>query len=439
VRSLLSTLTDESKNPQSSLQRLSPAQQGELQVRLEECKSDLHEVKKILHQYRSLDTNDPRFRDRLAFTTGKQVALRERISTHSERIQQFLSGINIATFSRIERNTEAQLVSLSEILARLEHMHGDLLAGKRDPSILQGISAVTAVQKEILRDDVTASDVDLSDVVSQWLHQVRHEHKTPTKSQSTECLDEISSEEPVPFDRHSGPPLQVDKANNNASTSSSLDFLFADAPPSSPRPHTSVEKQTPADLDAMFEPMSLSRPRPGNSLDAMFARSPLQQQQQQDAVRTDGQSAKVHARLIDLLPLAPQTVLHPNRLCHYLPASKKCTPTKEHRSSVKYNIQALLVRVELSKEEWRHGTELPIKMRRNIYKKSDLLLSESVLREEMNSVTIRLGPQKKNNPIRILFKHMGNRTVRYSRLVRDAEVVVAVEDVVFQFECGSTA
>lgn len=51
------------EKPQSSLHRLSPTQQGEVEARLGECKSDLREVKKVLHQYKYLDTNDARYRD----------------------------------------------------------------------------------------------------------------------------------------------------------------------------------------------------------------------------------------------------------------------------------------------------------------------------------------------------------------------------------------
>lgn len=94
--------------------------------------SDLSDIKKALHQFRSLDSKDPRYRDRLAFTNGIQAALRERLSTHSARIQQFLAGVNVATFSRIERNTEAHLLSLSDIRARLDEIHRDMRAGRRD-------------------------------------------------------------------------------------------------------------------------------------------------------------------------------------------------------------------------------------------------------------------------------------------------------------------
>lgn len=94
---------------------MSPAQQGEVVARLDESKADVRDVRRILHEFRSLDSREPRFRDRLAFTTGKQAALRERLSIHSSRIQQLLTGVNVATSSRIEHNTEVHLLSLVEM------------------------------------------------------------------------------------------------------------------------------------------------------------------------------------------------------------------------------------------------------------------------------------------------------------------------------------
>jgi hypothetical protein len=193
LRSLLSTLNDEYKNPQSSLQRLPPTRQGELAARLDECKSDLREVRRILRQYQSLDSNDPRFRDRLAFTTGKQAALRERLSTHSGRIQQFLNGINLATFSKIERNTEAHLVSLSELKARLDQIHHDLLSGRRDPSVLDDDQLSAELEEELLGDDMTEAGVDFSHVISEWLDKIRHDKDVcipkPSASDTTADCD----------------------------------------------------------------------------------------------------------------------------------------------------------------------------------------------------------------------------------------------------------
>ncbi|KAG9187131.1 hypothetical protein G6011_05002 [Alternaria panax] len=66
LRSLLAVLNNECRNPQSSFQKFSPAQKGDLAACLQDCKADLRSVKMILHDFRSLNTRDARYRDSLA-------------------------------------------------------------------------------------------------------------------------------------------------------------------------------------------------------------------------------------------------------------------------------------------------------------------------------------------------------------------------------------
>jgi hypothetical protein len=379
-------LTDESTNPQSSLQHLPPTQQGELKARLDECKSDLRDVKKLLHQYQSLDTNDPRFRDRLAFTTGKQSALRERISTHSQRIQQFLIGINIATFSRIERNTEAQLVSLSEILARLERMHDDLLSGKQDPSILQGISAVTAVEKEILRDDVTEVDVDLSQVVSRWLTQVKQEHETATTFSFSKLGITADDSALMVSDQGSDGLSHLEEtADTEVPAQWGFDAMIEDLPPLQPQ-----QKDTP------IVP----------SFDAMFPTTP---------------------NIIDIRSAVPQAVTTPHRQSGYDYVLKQCTSPSHYSTTLERSVQAVVVSIELSHEEWTAGTTRTMKIKRTVFKKS-------TSRDESSIVTIDIPPKSpRQTEYRIIYRRMGNRTMRDSRLLRGAEALVSAEHVVFRF------
>ncbi|KAI4680828.1 hypothetical protein J4E81_010012 [Alternaria sp. BMP 2799] len=179
LRTLLLALDDECKNPQSSFQQLPLAQKGELAARLQDCKADLRSVKKILHDFRSLDKRDARYRDRLAFTTGKQAAIREKIATHSVRLQQLLTGINVGTFSRIERNTEAHYLSLLEIRAKLDRIHLDVLAGRRDATTFINSDDVVALEDEVLNDNMTEVDVDVSYEVHSWVERVYLETSQP--------------------------------------------------------------------------------------------------------------------------------------------------------------------------------------------------------------------------------------------------------------------
>ncbi|KAI4950288.1 hypothetical protein J4E91_004945 [Alternaria rosae] len=149
------------------------------EITSDDCKADLRSVKKILHDFRSLDTHDARYRDRLAFTTGKQAAMREKLATHSFRLQQLLSGINVGTLSRIERNTDAHYLSLLEIRARLDRIHMDVLAGRRDAATFMNAEDAVALEDEVLDDRMTEVDVDVSYEVHAWVERVRMENLQP--------------------------------------------------------------------------------------------------------------------------------------------------------------------------------------------------------------------------------------------------------------------
>jgi hypothetical protein len=175
LRSLFLALSDECANPQSSLQRLPPARSGELATRLCDCRRDSQSVKKVLHRYHFLKTNDPRFRDKIAFTTGKQTVLLQRLAAHGTRLQQFLSGVRVATFSKIERNIEEHLLPLLKLRARLDQIHRDILTGRRDSVTLDDVDRVVAVEDKVLDDHMTEMGVDISHKVHDWVERVRAE------------------------------------------------------------------------------------------------------------------------------------------------------------------------------------------------------------------------------------------------------------------------
>ena len=187
LRTLLLALDDECKNPQSSFQQLPFAQRGELAARLQDCKADLRSVKKLLHDFRSLNTRDARYRDKLAFTAGKQAAIREKIATHSVRLQQLLNGINVGTFSRIERNTEAHYLSLLDIRAKLDRIHLDVLAGRRDATAFMNSEDAVALEDEVLDDHMTEVDVDVSYEVLEWIDKIQKGTLLTTKEYDPAC------------------------------------------------------------------------------------------------------------------------------------------------------------------------------------------------------------------------------------------------------------
>jgi len=398
LKSLLSTLNDETTNPQSSLQRLSPAQQGELKALLEECDGGLREVGKVLQHYRSLDTKGPRFRDQLAFTTGKQTALRERIRSHSERIQQFLSGINVVTFSRVERNTQAQLALLSKIEARLDRIHRELLQGRRDPSILDGDSATASLEREVLREDESEIGVDISHVVSHWLGQIRHEHETGTIPSPGIFNLPIHESASTPSKQHDLSSLQaIDIEHPTPSTDFSPAAVAAELPSGQP-----LSQSLPATL---VQPAQLNNGRPQSS---------------HANVKID--------HFIDVRSLKPQKTATPHRQAGYDHSRKKGGRLSYYSTTLEQYINAIVVPIKVLEQELREGTTRTIQVTRNVFKKS-------TSREETNVVTVDVEPQKKQDHHCVIYKCMGNRTMRDSRLVRGAEVLIDAEHVVFRFHC----
>lgn len=247
--------------------------------------------------------------------------------------------------------------------------------------------------------------------------------------------------------RSSSKPLIDDSDDDIAHADTfGLVALFADAPPSQCQPHTSMNQHTFGEIDVLSSDTALLQPQQDKK-DIC--------QRPQDAARWEDQTSDTSStdvppvlaptagknlsilsgrpgRLIDLSSLVPQTVAAPYRQCHYLPASKRCTKTIGYCGPAKETLQAILVRVEITQDEWEQGIKESVNFKHDVYK-------TSIPREEINSVTLNLSPGKVNGPLRFLFRHMGNRTVRDSLLLRGVEVVIAVEDVILQFECASMA
>ncbi|KAI4911333.1 hypothetical protein J4E85_011242 [Alternaria conjuncta] len=166
LHSLLNALSNEYENPRSSFRYLPPDQEGQLAARLEDCKADLRSVKTILNDFRSLDTHHARYRDKLAFTSEKQAAIREKIVAHGARLQQFLSGTNVATFSRIENNTEVNGHILREIYVKVDMIQKDRFPCRRNAPERalsgNGLTLKNKTQKAITSSLRNASKITLT-------------------------------------------------------------------------------------------------------------------------------------------------------------------------------------------------------------------------------------------------------------------------------------
>jgi hypothetical protein len=184
LQSHLRTLNIEFASPTSLVHRASLAQQRELQTLAQACKSDLRELKQLLSRYNSLQTSNPRTRDRLTFTSSKQLEIKAKITTHTERLNQFLNGLHVGALARIEGHVETHTVSFEDIKRRLDAIHEDVLAGKRDASIFMDQDGC-ALEHELLDDDITEIDVETNKrEITSWLTQIRTSGDINAVSQS---------------------------------------------------------------------------------------------------------------------------------------------------------------------------------------------------------------------------------------------------------------
>ena len=133
-------------------------------------------MKPILHDIHSLDENDEWYQDKLAFITGKQEVVGEKIAAHGVRLQQLLSGLNISTVFRIEENTEvARLVLLTHDL-ELDETRNDTPSDRRNAPELDFSEAGPSY------DNGLPNDVHIITESSNYAHII------------TEAGDETSSE-----------------------------------------------------------------------------------------------------------------------------------------------------------------------------------------------------------------------------------------------------
>jgi len=89
-------------------------------------------VKQILHDIHSLDKTDEWYQDKLAFITGKQAVVGEKIAAHGVRLKQLLSALIISPVFIIEEKPEVtRLVWLTHDL-QLDETRNDTRSDRRN-------------------------------------------------------------------------------------------------------------------------------------------------------------------------------------------------------------------------------------------------------------------------------------------------------------------
>jgi len=181
LRSLLLALDNEYKRPRSSFRHLTPMQEAYLAVHLQDYKADLRSVKRILHRFRSLDTRDPHYHDKLAVTNEQQADIREKITVNKFSMQLFLSGQEVAPMSAIEKDTEASSLSLSALNVQSNETRKDTSTGRRNASKYVLPENGLPSDDRLSNGNTTEAEVDTLFEAKGWLHPSNEDIPRPAK------------------------------------------------------------------------------------------------------------------------------------------------------------------------------------------------------------------------------------------------------------------
>lgn len=149
------------------------SQQEELIAFLKTCRADLESIETQLSGFRPLQTHEPRGRDELKFSP-KTTEIKARITMNSDRLNRFLNGLHTDASTQIKESTERHVISFGDIGNRLNDIYQEVIAGRRDASIITDMDSWATLKQEIIDDDITEVDVETNrDEIELWLEQVK--------------------------------------------------------------------------------------------------------------------------------------------------------------------------------------------------------------------------------------------------------------------------
>lgn len=140
---------------------------------MKSCQSDLQELEELLLDYKSLKSSTARKRDRIAFSHTKQAEIRAKISKQSDRIDRFLQHLHTGALARIEVEGERRTHVLGELKAKLEALHQDVIAGRKDPSVLTNLDDWETLENELIDENISEVDVKINKrEIFEWLEEI---------------------------------------------------------------------------------------------------------------------------------------------------------------------------------------------------------------------------------------------------------------------------
>ena len=188
LQAAIRELHDEASSPNSLFSRGGQGRGADLSQLISRCDADLRKLKHFLIKYNSLKTKNPRTRDRIAFTPSKVQDIRNKLSSHTEKLNLFLTQMNTSALGRIEM--------------KLDLLLEDVLCGRKDPALLTMAEDSELLEKELLEDDaITEVDVELNkDTIKEWLRshddgQVVHQPQSKAETQQIAdgCFEQTSA------------------------------------------------------------------------------------------------------------------------------------------------------------------------------------------------------------------------------------------------------
>ena len=122
LHKVLSEVSEQAENADSTLNRSGPVKKLELDTMLANCKTSLLELEELLHKRSSLGTGNSKILDRFKFNNKKVGELRNKISFHRDCINLYLTTRSASSLERIEQ--------------RLDQLMQQIKDGRRDSNIL---------------------------------------------------------------------------------------------------------------------------------------------------------------------------------------------------------------------------------------------------------------------------------------------------------------
>ncbi|KAJ4376351.1 hypothetical protein N0V83_001634 [Neocucurbitaria cava] len=392
LRSLLLVLNDECTNPHSSVHQLRASRRVELESHLQGCKADLREVRKMLHRYRSLKTTGARRRDRLSFTPGRQAELREKINAHSARLQQFISGMSVGFSTRVESKIDTllsllqspqpgpkiHLLSGQDVQMKLEAIHRDILAGRRHVFAINDADAAVDIEDEVLGDDMTEIDVDLTQEVSAFMERVRPDASYQTRDHTTRPRGEYPQDSLRKFSPRNG--RTYDPASHNPGTpSASIAYevrLMAWTLETRNQAIVQASKAIPARHEPTQTPLAVQH-SPQCTCIPEKARTVLDLPREVSSTSTGNRlQPKEDAKtIIDLRSLEPVKGNNASETYHWQPSSKSWSSHEKSfltafaecsGNEPTCDVAEHVVELQISLEEVFTGTVRGVKLRRNL-------------------------------------------------------------------------